>query len=549
MMFKMCVFYSHFSSCRLNLSKHHYIKRSFAVCTLKKKQHFRNTYFHPAISCQKRRKKMADIPPTVLPLDDAKEKMIDELLQRIHQKYPTAPQLAKLIQRTENIDAPTPLNLVRLYAYSYLLSRGWNMNASMAMVDEVIHYREQAHADDRAIFPVPFSVRGWSLEEVQKLTNLRKRETGALDRLARDVDSVVQAGVHYWDRHGNPVFYVLAGRIDEGGLMKILKRNGGVGAPPAETFWKFIEHYMLMFECLCQFQNDQKESGAPLEGVSRTVGVVRDISIVMDCKGLHIKMLWKPFMDLLKECMKKLFSSYPNSVYQIYLVNAPSVTRIAYAIVRPLLDENIQSKVHIVSPDDTLKALERLIHPMFIPSFLGGHCTCPNNCIATFDPVSCDHGKGRSEQKEEAIEEGLTEFIKVARGAKFQKEIPVEEGEIIAWNFAGSEIEFYAFFVPAPIESVQKMKRLDKEKDKNFMISHCKTRSQGSSFTAAESGTVVLVFDNSKAWINAASLDLQVERSTSVASYASGDMEFTSQSSASVKEEKPHEGTGESAEE
>lgn len=477
-------------------------------------------------------------------LDEAKEKKIDELLQCIYQKYPvTPPQLAFFLRNSKDSDAPTPCNPVRLYGYSFLVSRKWNVSNAMTMVDKVIQYRKESCADERAIFPAPFSVRGWSTDEVQDFLGRSTRERGVLDQLAESIDSVLEAGVHYWDRYGNPVFYVMAGRVNEVGLMKLLKRQGKVGALPSKTLWPFVEHYLLTLESLCHYQNAQKENGTLTDGISFSKGVVRDISVVMDCRGLHYKMLWKPFLDLVKETMTTLFSVFPNCVYQIYLVNAPAVTRIAYAMVKPLLDDNIQSKVHIYSSNDTYSALEKLIDPKFIPSFLGGCCTCPGNCIATLDPTTLDQGRKRCASGDGEQEEGLTETIKVAAGGKIQKEISVELGEVIAWNFAGNEIDFFSYFLPIPIEEVRKKGILDKQKHKDFIFFHGKVKSQCNSYTAAESGTIVLIFDNSKAWLNSASLDLQVEHSTTIATDLLSNTDLNSRNSFSGKEDEAREGS------
>lgn len=475
-------------------------------------------------------------------LDEAKEKKIDELLQCIYRKYPTTPpQLASFLQITKDSDSPTPCNPVRLYGYSFLVSRKWNVSNAMTMVDKVIQYREECCADERAIFPAPFSVRGWSIDEVEDFLGRGRRERGVLDQLAESIDSVLEAGVHYWDRYGNPVFYVMAGRVNESGLMKLLKRQGKVGAAPSKTLWPFVENYLLTLENLCRYQNAQKENGTLTDGISFSKGVVRDISVVMDCRDLHYKMLWKPFIDLVKETMTTLFSVFPNCVFQIYLVNAPAVTRIAYAMVKPLLDDNIQSKVHIYSSNDTYSALEKLIDPKFIPSFLGGSCTCPGNCISTLDPTTLDKGRNRSASGNDEHEEGLTETIKVAAGARIQKEISAELGDVIVWNFAGSEVEFFSYFLPIPVDEVRKKGILDKRKYNDFIFFHGKVKSQCNSYTAAESGTIVLIFDNSKAWLNSASLDLQIERSTATAPDLLSNTDLTSRNSCSRKEDDARE--------
>eukprot|EP00796_Vickermania_ingenoplastis_P013300 gene13300-9138_t len=443
------------------------------------------------------------------PLDTKKEQKIDEILQLIKAEYPTPPpQLALAIRETKDPQSPTPHNPTRLYAAAFLKSRKWDVAKAFEMAKDVIQFRKDCNADTRSLFPAPISLRGWSQEDLREYFEMDVREKSKLDAAATAVDRSMQCGVHYWDHHGIPVFYLMVGRVDEAGILKRLKRVAEVGQSPADAMWPYLEQYMLVFEALARYQQAQIDTGSLTEGIEQCDGIVRAVTIVMDATGLNYKMLWKPAVDLLTSSLKKMFQVFPDSVYRILVVNSPAVVRVAYSLVKPVLDENLQSKVRIYGPHETAEALQKIIDKKFIPSFLGGDCTCEGHCIQTFDP----NAKKRSgEGKEDSdVDEDATKNIKVSAGHKEAEVLQVEANETVSWDFAGDEVEFCIFFLPSLANTSVQSNALSKTKHKNFMVQHSICKASTDQFTAPMEGTLVLQFDNSRSWVSAVRIQCKV---------------------------------------
>lgn len=441
-------------------------------------------------------------------LTSKQEAKVDELLQRITSAYPTPPpQLATAMCETKDKSAPTLRNPTRLYAYAFLVSRKWDVDKAFEMAEQVVKFREEDRSDTRSIFPSPFSIRGWSETAVAEYFDMKTREKEKSDIIGAGVDRNLQCGLHYWDKQGIPVFYIMIGRVNETGMIKRLKKMADIGQTADEVMWPYLNHYMLAMEYLARFQQHQKETGKLTEGVEKNDNVIRAVTIVMDATGLSYKMLWKPAVELLTRSLKRMFTVFPDCVSRIMVVNSPSVVRVAYALVRPVLDENLQAKVHIYSPSDTLSALEAVIDKKFIPSFLGGECKCGGNCIKMFDP---DAPKAKKGAEEEEDGEG-TEDIKVSARYKVEREVAVETNDIVTFDFAGSEIEFILYFIPEGELSDRKEKKdLSKTRHKNYVILQGTYKALSDQVTATGPGKVVLQFDNTAAWVSASRLQLKI---------------------------------------
>lgn len=445
--------------------------------------------------------------PCFIPLDAEKEKKIDTVLELLTAEFPTAPQLVKAKSETKDSNAPTVRNPLRLYAYAFLNSRGWEVKSAMEMAKVVIKYREAANADSRPILPVPYSMRGWNVSELMEDFEREPRDPGELDTLSALIDPVFSLGLHYWDKNGIPVFYLMVGRIDEKGLVKLLQEKVPEGKDPAEVLWPFVEHYMLLIECLARYQHHQKEK-KKLSGVIYDEGITRGMTIVVDARKLSYKLLWKPLIDIVLATMKRVFSVFPDCVYQIYMVNAPTVATVAYSLVKPVLDKNIQLKVHILKSHETFAALEKLIDVKFIPSFLGGTCTCEGNCIRAFNP-ECDDNKtkGKSSKSRKVGED-----VKVDAGRRIHRQLVVGADETVFCTFEGEEVEFYVFFLPK--DSHAELTSLSPKSNASLMLHQGKYKSFSDSFFMSNEGTIIFFFDNTKAWLKPSKLHLMLRKSS-----------------------------------
>lgn len=71
---------------------------------------------------------------------------------------------------------------------------------------------------------------------------------------------------------------------------------------------------------------------------------------------------------------------YPETLFRMFIVNAPKVFSVAWSFVKPMLDVKTLDKIQIYGAD-YYPALVQLMDEAVIPSFLGGRCNCPGGCL------------------------------------------------------------------------------------------------------------------------------------------------------------------------
>lgn len=77
-------------------------------------------------------------------------------------------------------------------------------------------------------------------------------------------------------------------------------------------------------------------------------------------------------MDYIKKTVGIANLHYPERSYVIYVVNAPFYASLGWKLIKPLVHENTQKKVKILSASETLKGLQEHIDISQIPEFYGG---------------------------------------------------------------------------------------------------------------------------------------------------------------------------------
>lgn len=91
-------------------------------------------------------------------------------------------------------------------------------------------------------------------------------------------------------------------------------------------------------------------------------------------------------MDYIKKTVGIANLHYPERSHIIYVINAPYYASWGWKLLKPLVHENTQKKVRILSPSETLKGLQEHIDISQIPEFyggqldFGGHDSCRFNC-------------------------------------------------------------------------------------------------------------------------------------------------------------------------
>ncbi|RYG67290.1 hypothetical protein EON64_07755 [archaeon] len=93
---------------------------------------------------------------------------------------------------------------------------------------------------------------------------------------------------------------------------------------------------------------------------------------VIDLAGVSMGDLAGDNMAFLKKTIGIANQHYPERSLVIFIINAPFYFSMAWKIVKPMVHENTQKKIRILSPKETLKGLQEHIDISDIPEYYGG---------------------------------------------------------------------------------------------------------------------------------------------------------------------------------
>ncbi|KAJ4842008.1 hypothetical protein Tsubulata_050742 [Turnera subulata] len=96
---------------------------------------------------------------------------------------------------------------------------------------------------------------------------------------------------------------------------------------------------------------------------------------ILDVKGVGMSNFSKPARCLFMEIQKIDSNYYPETLNQLFIVNAGSGFRMLWKALRAFLDARTLAKIQVLGYN-YLSNLVEVIDPSNLPSFLGGKCTC-----------------------------------------------------------------------------------------------------------------------------------------------------------------------------
>ncbi|CBZ29263.1 hypothetical protein, unknown function [Leishmania mexicana MHOM/GT/2001/U1103] len=333
-----------------------------------------------------------------------REQKITQLVRLMKETYDPLPKQLQILlyYSPTSEDAPTPHNTTRSYCYCALISRQWDVQKAFEAMKKNVAYRLRCHLDERSELPSAVSIRGWDEMEVVRALGKEKRAGNQrADEIVAKLERYFPCGLHYWDRYGQPVFYLMLGSVDEESLLKGLQETAGVGESMDAVMWEMLQHLLGSGEWLAYYQQMQYDAGQ-LE-VDASEGLIRATTIVVDLLGFTYKMIWKPAIDLFVTCLKTLLAHYPECVHHILVVNAPSIVKLAYGIIRHVLPSTVQAKVRMAKPSESLALLQEHIEERYVPDFYGGACHCQGGCVRSYRPKNAANGTTTADQDDTQI--------------------------------------------------------------------------------------------------------------------------------------------------
>ncbi|KAJ4968148.1 hypothetical protein NE237_014849 [Protea cynaroides] len=194
---------------------------------------------------------------------------------------------------------------------------------------------------------------------------LKWRKEYGVDSIVQDFDfdeiEEVQRyyphGYHGVDKEGRPVYIERLGKVEPTKLMNVT------------TVDRFLKYHVQGFE------------KAFLEKFPAcSIAAKRHIdtsTTILDVQGVNWMSFSKVAHDLVMHMQKIDSDNYPETLHQMFIVNAGSGFKLLWNTVKGFLDPKTTSKIHVLGNKYQNKLLE-LIDSSQLPDFLGGSCSCPN---------------------------------------------------------------------------------------------------------------------------------------------------------------------------
>ncbi|KAL9245187.1 hypothetical protein vseg_018866 [Gypsophila vaccaria] len=162
-------------------------------------------------------------------------------------------------------------------------------------------------------------------------------------------------GFHGVDKSGRPIYIYQLGKVDIDKLMQVT------------SIERYLRYHAQDFEKCFTFKFPACSIAARRH--------INSTTSILDVQGVGLKSLAKPARELIMRIQKIDNDNYPETLHRMYIINAGSAFKIIWNAIKPLLDPNTTSKIHVLGQKYHSKLLE-VIDKSQLPEFLGGTCNC-----------------------------------------------------------------------------------------------------------------------------------------------------------------------------
>ncbi|KAL1830379.1 hypothetical protein ACET3Z_000030 [Daucus carota] len=172
-----------------------------------------------------------------------------------------------------------------------------------------------------------------------------------------DVQRYYPHGFHGVDRGGRPVYIERLGKVEPSKLMSVT------------TVDRFLKYHVQGFE-----KTFAEKFPACSVAARRHID---STTTILDVLGMNWMSFGKVAHDLVMRMQKIDGENYPETLNQMYIVNAGSGFKFLWNTAKGFLDPRTTAKIHVLG-NKFQKQLFEVVEPSQLPVFLGGTCLCPN---------------------------------------------------------------------------------------------------------------------------------------------------------------------------
>ncbi|XP_027330307.1 phosphatidylinositol/phosphatidylcholine transfer protein SFH13-like isoform X2 [Abrus precatorius] len=212
----------------------------------------------------------------------------------------------------------------------FLKARDFNIEKTIQMWEEMLMWRKEYGTDT--------ILEDFEFEELEEVLQYYPQ------------------GYHGVDKEGRPVYIERLGKAHPSRLMRIT------------TIDRYLKYHVQEFERALQ----EKFPACSIAAKRR----ISSTTTILDVQGLGMKNFSRTAANLLSAMTKIDSSYYPETLHQMYVVNAgPGFKKMLWPAAQKFLDSKTIAKIQILEPKSLYKLLE-VIDSSQLPDFLGGSCTC-----------------------------------------------------------------------------------------------------------------------------------------------------------------------------